>query len=206
MDEFDLKDIWKDSDDQAEKFYQSIEPEVLELARKKSNNILQRIKRNAIMESIAGLVVTVLFCYYIRNHPYFGWMILSLFVIGLMAFIPFIDLIKKIKAVPTQNVVDSIGAYHKILSAYLKKMKIMALVLVPLGFIGGFGSSFMENGGDWEELLDPKRLLLILGLSGLALGGMFWFIFKKQIFHLYQKPLDELKAIHDGLLTQQKIN
>ena len=38
MEEFDLKNIWKISNNQAKVYYQSIEPEVLEISRKKSND------------------------------------------------------------------------------------------------------------------------------------------------------------------------
>jgi hypothetical protein len=76
MEEFDLKNIWKSSDDQAKVYYRSIEPEVLEISRQKSNDLLHEIKRNAINETVTGVLLMFAVFYFFRNHPYV-WILYS---------------------------------------------------------------------------------------------------------------------------------
>ncbi|MFK7775140.1 MAG: hypothetical protein AB8F94_23570 [Saprospiraceae bacterium] len=204
MEEFDLKNIWKISDEQAKVYYQSIEPEVLEISRKKSNDLLQEIKRNAINETVTGVALMLIIFYLFRNHPYV-WVLYSCTVIlVLSSYFSTKEFIHEIKSVSTQNVVESIGNYHKILSKALKKLKFLIWIFVPISFVLGLLASFTDNGKDLEILTRWDGILLTIGISVPVLFGMLWFVSKKYIFFMYEGRINELKKIYDDLKSQER--
>ncbi|MFK8009652.1 MAG: hypothetical protein AB8H03_25045 [Saprospiraceae bacterium] len=205
MEEFDLKNIWKMSNDQAKVYYQSIEPEVLEISRKKSNDLLQEIKRNAINETITGVILMFAIFYFMRNHPYV-WILYSCTVILVItSYFSTKKFIHEIKSISTRNVVESIGSYHKVLSKALKKLKFLVWIFVPISFILGLLASFTDNGNDLEILTRWDGILLTIGISVPILFGMLWFVSKKYIFYMYESQIIELKKIYDDLKNQEKI-
>lgn len=204
MEEFDLKNIWKISDYQAKVYYQSIEPELLEISRNKSNDLLQEIKRNAITETVTGVVLLIGIFYFFRDHPYV-WILYACSIILVMSsYFSTKKFIQEIKLISTQNVVESIGNYHKVLSKALKKLKFLVWIFVPISFILGLLASFTDNGRDLEILTRWDGILLTIGVSVPVLFGLLWFVSKKYIFYMYESRINELKRIYDDLLKQEK--
>ena len=202
MDEIDLKDIWKDSDQQAKSYYQSIEPEVLEMARKKSKGVLNKLKRNTIGDFSVGIILWVFFFYYFWDHQYFWLMAGTLFTATMVSIIPAYKFFNKLKAVPTHDVVNSIKGYHEVLSAELKKTKTKVVFMVPIFFIVGLIMGFTQTGGSIIRILEWKILIPTLLISIVAIYGLRWLTLKKHIFLLYEKPINELKEILDDLLAK----
>lgn len=205
MEEFDLGSIWKDSNKEADAYYQSIEPEVLEMARQKSNTIYQKLIQNALAETAVGVIIWIMLVWLLKDHEYV-WLFISVFIL-LVAHSGYKtwNLYRKLKAVPTQNIVDSIGGYHKILSEALRKIKRLILIFVPLGYIMGFFYGASSADGDITKLAEPKILIISIVGSIVVLGIMNWFIFKKYLVWMYEKPLQDLKEIHEGLLNDSQI-
>ncbi len=204
MEEFDLKNIWKVSDDQAKVYYQSIEPEVLEMARKKSNDLLQEIKRNAINETVTGVILMFAIFYFMRDHPYI-WILYSCSILLVVSsYFSTRKFIHEIKSISSQNVVESIGGYYEILTKALKKLKFLVWIFVPISFILGLLANFTDNGNDLEILTRWDVILLTLGISIPVLFGLIWFVSKKYIFFMYESRINELKKIHDDLKSQER--
>ena len=199
MDEFDLQDIWKASDDQAQSYYQSIEPEVLEMAKAKSKSVLAKLRRNAIGDSVGGFILWGFFFYIFWTSPYFWLMAGSLALLTVVSIIPGIKFYKKLKAVPTQNVVESIRSYHNLLSEKLKKSKRRLLYFMPFFFVIGLVMGYTSEGKDLSGILELKVLLTTIGLSIVTMFVLHWLTFKFHIFYLYEKPINELKEILDDL-------
>lgn len=202
MEEFDLQDIWKESDEQAKSYYQSIEPEVLDMARKKSKGILNKLKRNLIADSSMGIAMWVFFFYYFWDHQYFWLMAGTLLIVTILSSIPAYKFSKKLKAVPTQNVVKSIRGYHEVLSTELRKTKSRMTIVLPIFFIVGLIMGFTGAGRGIIELLQWKILIPTILISILAIIGLRWLTFKFHMFHLYEKPINELKKLLDDLLER----
>ena len=204
MEEFDLKNTWKISDDQAKVYYQLIEPEVLEISRKKSNDLLQEIKRNAIYETVTGVILMFAIFYFLRNHPYV-WILYacSLVLVG-ASYFSTREFIHDIKSISTQNVVESIGGYYKILYKALRKLKFLVWIFVPISFVLGLLASLTDNGSDLEILTRWDGILLTFGISVPVLFGMLWFVSKKYIFYMYESKINELKKIYDDLINREQ--
>ena len=202
MEEIDLRDIWKDSDEQAKSYYQSIEPEVLEMARKKSKGILNKLKRNTIGDFSVGIILWIFFFYYFWDHQYFWLMAGTLLIVTILSIIPAYKFIKKLQAVPSQNVVGSIQGYHEVLSTELKKTKAKLVYILPVFFIVGLVMGFTMTGGSITLLFEWKILIPTILISIVAMYGLRWLTFKKHMYILYEKPINELKEILDDLLAE----
>lgn len=204
MEEFDLKNIWKVSDDQARVYYKSIEPEVLEISRKRSNDLLQEIKRNAINETITGVILMCAIFYFMRNHPYVGVLYTCTILLVVSSYFSTREFIHKIKSISSQNVLESIGSYYQVLAKAVKKLKLLVWIFVPISFVLGLLASFTDNGNDLEILTRWDGILLTIGIAGPVLFGMLWFVSKKYIFYMYESRINELKKIYDDLKSQEK--
>lgn len=203
MEEFDLKTIWEKSEVKAKAFYQLIEPEVLEIARKKSNNLLQEIKRNAINETLTSLLLLVGVFYFFRNHPYVWILYLCSVLLVLLTYRSNRKFIHEIKLVSINNVVESIGGHLNILIKALNKLKFQVWIFVPISFILGMLASLTENGNDLYILTRWDGLLLTIGISVPVLFGILWFVSKKYLFYMYERQINELKKIYDDLKSKE---
>lgn len=204
MEEFDLKTIWRNSEEKAKAFYQEVEPEVLEMAHKKSNNLLQEIKRNAINETITGLLLLIGVVYFFRDHPYVWILYLCTVLLVFSSYMSTRKFIHEIKSVSTYKMVESIGGYLNILTKALNKLKFQVWIFVPISFVLGMLACLTENGNDLGILTRWDGLLLTIGISVQVLYGLLWFVSKKYIFLLYEKPIIELKKLHDDLISQDE--
>ncbi len=204
MEEFDLKNIWKLSDDQAKVYYQSIEPEVLEISRQKSNDLLHEIKRNAINETVTGVLLMFAVFYFFRNHPYVWILYFCTVLLVVTSYFSTREFIHEIRSISTQNVVKSIEGYYNVLSKALRKLKFLIWIFVPISFVLGLLASFTDNGNDLEILTKWDGILLTLGISIPVLFGMLWFVSKKYIFYMYERQINDLKRILDDLKSQEQ--
>ena len=204
MEEFDLKDIWKIADDKAKVYYQSIEPEVLEKSRRKSNDLLQEIKRNAINETVTGILLMFAVFYFFRNHPYV-WILYSCTVLLVASsYFSTREFIHEIRSISTRNVVKSIEGYYNVLSKALRKLKFLIWIFVPISFVMGLLASFTDSGNDLEILTRWDGILLTLGISIPIIFGILWFVSKKYIFYMYERQINELKKILGDLKNQEQ--
>lgn len=204
MTEFDLKSTWKESDEQAKVYYQSIEPEVLEIARKKSNDLLQEIKRNAINETVTGVILMLAIFYFFRNHPYVWILYSGSILLVVSSYFSTREFIHEVRLISTQNVVKSMEGYYKVLSKALRKLKFLIWIFVPISFVLGMLANFTDQGSDLSILTRWDGILLILGISIPVLFGILWFVSKKYIFYMYERQINELKKILDDLKRQEK--
>ncbi len=204
MEEFDLKNIWKDSDEQAKVYYQSIEPEVLEIARKKSNDLLQEIKRNAINETVTGVILMLAIFYFFRNHPYVWILYSGSILLVVSSYFSTRAFIHEVRLISTQNVVESMEGYYKVLAKALRKLKFLIWIFVPISFVLGMLASFTDNGNDLSILTRWDGILLTLGISIPVLFGILWFVSKKYVFYMYESKINELKKILDDLKSQEQ--
>ncbi len=205
MEEFDLKNIWKKSDDQAKVYYQSIEPEVLEISRKKSNDLLQEIKRNAINETVSGVILMFVVFYFFRNHPHVWILYACTILLVVSSYFSTKEFIHEIRSISTKNVVKSIEGYYKVLSKALRKLKFLIWIFVPISFVLGLLASFTDNGSNNLEIFTRwDGILLTLVISIPVLFGILWFVSKKYIFYMYESKINELKQILDDLKSQEQ--
>ena len=182
-----------------EDYYASIESEVVKMARQKSNSIVQSLYQKVLWEWVASIVILIGAIYYVRNMSSFYWFVgLCVLTLGI-TWIPYRDMLRKIKATPTQNMVECLTSYINVLNGFIQRLKWLAYILAPIGFLFGlFAGMNNPNLGESEDLSLTAAVMIIL-ISVASLGGMFWFIYKWYIPKLYGKPKEELEVLLEGL-------
>jgi len=204
MKEFDFDSVWKNSDEQADKFYRSVEPKILEMAQQQSSDILATLRRNMIKEwvlSFAGLLFLGIVLY--SSQYYFLIMTLGI-GLTLVYSIPYLNVLKEIKEVSTFNTVDFIKSYIKILDTFIKRLKIFTWGTMPFAVALGVFISF-DQRSDLEKLI-PTGIgdtLITFLIFGVVIGGMSWVIFKHYIPKLYGNRKLEMENLLENLKNQE---
>lgn len=196
MKEFDFDSVWKKSDEQADEFYRSVEPKILEMAQQKSSDILQKLRSNMIKEwglSLAGMIFLSIALY---GTPYYSF--IMIFSVILLAFysIPYVSTLQKIKEASTLKTVEFIELNIEILDTFIKRLKFSTWVTMPFAMaLGAFIS--IDDKSDFSKLIPetPGEILLIIVISLLVLGPIVWFTFKKYIPDLYGARKTEMEEL-----------
>ena len=193
MKEHNIESLWKSSNQKASDYYKSIEDEVLQKAKKESNGLFAKIRRNVIIELISSVIVAFGFPFLFRDDKT-AFIVISIFMMILLVFtfIFYLNYLHRIKNVHEPDILSALKLKENILAAYIKKMKLFLYVSVAIGFsVGAF-----TGKGDFV-LWDIKNLFILV--AGIPIVLLFIWLGKKYIWALYQKHLDKLRDCIKGL-------
>ncbi len=199
MDEFNLDNVWKDSDNQAEKYYKSIEEEVELMARKSSHSILTKLKKTILWEwivSVLMLLILLPISYY-TYAPHFSLRVILCVIVCIAVWIPYQKMLKKIKITPTQNILGCIESYIEILEHFIKQIKTLMWVFFPIALVVGFfpySKNINEISGSFALTMGAV-LIIIFAL-------VYWFLVKIYIPKLYGQPKKEFEELLEGLKSE----
>ncbi len=206
MNTFDINKIWDSGADKARSHFDSVKDNVEKLARKKSDNILHKVKRKLIIELIATIIFIVLVgvgIYHFSEkivYPY----TLSVLVALFLSVRLFVKLFRDINRVKEKSVVASLEKTIIIIRYYIRQSKILVYVLTPVGFLVGFLSRVIVDGIDFttHNLLVLGGVLLVVGVPSVI--GIIWLANKKYYKIMYEKHLDELESVLANLKNDLK--
>jgi hypothetical protein len=200
MKEIDLNKIWDSDLEKARGHFENLEdPE--SLARKKSGNILQRIKRNMMAETIAGIVLMAAFCAGFWSWDrivFWGLLVLAVLTILYSAWL-YLRFASQLNRVNQQDVRSALEHYVNLTSRYIRRLKVILYYLTPLGAYVGMSLVLIP------ELLgeETKMWILAYGLSTLValplVLALVWFVNRKYIPWLYGRQLDAFRETLEGL-------
>ena len=199
MKEFDLNDAWKNSDKQAEEYYSQIKSEVMELAQKKSESILDNLKRAIIWEWIATFIIVIITLILCRDNPNFWRGVIGCVVLLIITAVPYFRLWSELKRTPTQDMVTCIQSYIKILNSFIQRIKHFFLFMLPVGFFVGL-YIVMEDGATFDiaKIQWDKLAFYFVFAAGL-ISTLFWFLNKYYMPNLYGKTKNEFQDILESL-------
>lgn len=203
MEEFDLNAIWKNSDKEASDYYHQLEGDVMQMARQRSSSIIQRMKQNALIELIAGIVLWLGLFYFFAENPLIGYLLGGGILLYLGTGYSVYRMLKKFRSINTKNVKESVAGYLQLFRKSSQRTKILLYIVMPLGYTLGFMMGFIEAGGDWSDMASPWKLLLILGISAVVLGIIMWFVTRKYMHWMYGQYIEELQEVHDNLSLEE---
>lgn len=199
MEEFDLNKAWEEGDDSAKEYYKTIEEEVLSMARKNSNDILNRIKRNIKGEWIANAVIYPMIGFILWDDPLFwAYVVFAILILGI-AWLPYRKLLKRIDETSSKNIVDALKSYVEILADFTQRMKTLFWMLMIPSLFFGFYLGISQSGGIPSEKITFKLVSITILALGAVFGLTYWFSFKKYFPWLYGKPKNELKKLLEDL-------
>lgn len=195
MQEFDLQKIWGQGDQAAKAHYRSIEPEVEQMATRRSSNVLRKVLRNALAElSFSLLCIGLIVLFFDSDTNVFWAFVAAGIAASIISGYFFIRLRKKLKAVPQTNLRESLMANIQILRQFVNRLYLYTYLFLPIGFYVGALSSMSDH----SEIFSPsglKTLLVITAIGIPLLLLMGWFVKAKYIRWLYGKHLEELEGI-----------
>lgn len=200
MKEIDLKNIWGSDSQQAKDHFATLtDPE--KLAKKQSKNILQRIRRNMLYETIFSTILVLILSYAFYQWDkilFWGWIVLASIAL-LISIRVYGAVLRELKRVPTQNVRDSLAEYVRLVGRYIRRLTVIVNYITPVGYLAGLALSAMNdiNEEPLREILIPIVIGGIFGLPFIFL--MIWFFNKKYIKWLYGRHHEALKETLAGL-------
>ncbi len=203
MEEFDLGAIWKDSEENANAYYEGLEEDIVEIARRQSSSVVQRMKRNAWVELLAGIFLWAGIFYWFRDNPLFGYLTGFGLILYLGTGVGLYKMLMRFREINSMNVLDSITAYLKLFRKSYRRAQLLMYVLLPIGYILGFFMGFLAAGGTIEKLQEPWKIVLILSFSVLVLAAFIWFTTRKYMYWMYGQYIEELQEIHDNLIEEE---
>lgn len=198
MQEFEINELWKKNEKHASEYYSKIENKIMDLAKKNSNSILQKIKNRILLEWLISFVVTAYVFYTFRNHPNLYVLIISVLILGIFIWLPYGKVLSKIKTVSTQNVVNSLETYVDILNEFMRHLKNTFLIITPILLILGIYMVGNTNSSGIFEYLQTNLTRITLAVVFLVI---FMILAYKFLFPaIYGNPKKEL----EDLLTSLK--
>ena len=195
MEEDKLKVIWQNGDKEAAKYFDDVSTELVQKAKHKSNDVLQRVRKNMIWEFLVSIALSVLFIWYFQNSELLLYVIV--FVISGVGFSLKVNMnyLRKISRVNDENVLVAMTNRKEILAKYYKRIRRMTYILTPIGFLFGISLSILENGDDLT-----KSLIL-----GLFVSPFLFLLIRfslRVVDSLYGMPLTHLTSIHNELVSE----
>ena len=206
MQEFDLKDIWEGAGAGAEAWYKELRPELVAMARKKNDSVLQRIRRLVLQEVIFSLVVFAFAVYYLRDIPLALYLLMIVFFLGVMAisYRYYMQFSREIAQVPTMNIVESTSSYLRILSNYKNRLIRLSIALMPVGLIVGFLAGFGAGSeNDFSALQKPLFWVISIVALGIIAGPTYLFTRWYYRFFLGSKE-KELEQVLERLRQEEE--
>lgn len=205
MEEFDLGAIWKENEEGANAYYDGLEEDVVEIARRQSSSAVQRMKRNAWVELLAGIFLWAGIFYWFRDNPLFGYLTGFGLILYLGTGIGLYKMLMRFREINSMNVFDSITAYLKLFRKSYRRAQLLMYVLLPIGYTLGFFMGFLAAGGTIDKIQDPWKIGLILSISVVILAIFIWFTTRKYMYWMYGQYIEELQTIHDNLIEEELV-
>jgi len=198
MDEFNLDNVWKDSENQAGEYYKSIEGEVEVMARKDSHSILSKLKKTILWEWVVSVLMLFVLLMVLYNTPRFYLCVIFGAITFIAVWIPYQKMLKKIKITPTQNILRCIESYIEILEDFIKQIKSLIWVLIPIGLLVGFSTETKDISEiSWSFVLTMCSTMVV------TLGLVYWFLVKVYIPRLYGQPKKEFEDLLESLKSEE---
>lgn len=204
MKEFDFDSVWESSDERANEFYRSVEPKILKMAQQKSSDILAKLRRNIINEWVLSSIAFIYIAYALYGYPYYALIMITAVVGSLIYAIPYINVLKEMKEVSTQNTVDFIKSNIKILDTFIKKLKLFTWATMPIALIFGFLLGISE-GGKFDKMIPSNIMeaLILISVFGVVFAVFAWLIFKQYIPSLYGNRKAEMEELLRSLESNE---
>jgi hypothetical protein len=165
MQEFDLQELWGQSDDRAEAWYDRLRPDLVAIARQKNDNILQRIRRLVQGELLFSTLAFAGLLFYWQNFHLASFLLMELTILLVMviSYRHYLRFSREIEAVPAMNIVASTEAYLNILRGYKKRLVRLSILLMPVALLVGFMAGFgLGSENDYSALKKPKFWLITI--------------------------------------------
>ena len=200
MSEIDLNSLWESDRDKANTHYQSLS-DVEKMAKQKSENILNKIRRTAFVESIISTVVVAAMAvlFYFIDIWVFAVFIVFITPVFILSYRLYRNYTRNLNDVNQRKVTESISVYVRLTKKYLNKVKFYIYYVLPIGYITGLAVSTLSN----PDIEATREIIERLGI-GLAIGipfvaFMIWFFNKKYIKWLYGRHYKALKQLLEDL-------
>jgi len=198
MKEIDLIDVWKKDDQKSKSFFDNIAPELETYVRKRSSDLLAKIKRNVWIEIIITFMSVPLLFFIDTGLPNFGFLIALLLLIYIVVLFPYISFFKNINQIQSKDVLNNLKVKRDILKRFLLRVKIIFRILLPLALI--LGLYFKASKGNLEAAFTwDLSFLLITGVILLAIPILDWFINKTYYWNLYGKHIEVYEKMIESL-------
>lgn len=204
MSELDLNKIWNSDREKARDYYESLS-DVEKLAKQKSDNILNKIRRNILVESVASIILVILvgIAFYNWERLVFWGFLVFIVIVTAMSFRLYVNFAHSLRDVNQQNILNSLKEYVRITGHYIKRLKVYIYYVTPIGYMVGLAfGTFADAGSETAE-----QLLLRIGI-GILIGipiliPMIWFFNKKYIKWLYGRHHEALKQVLENLEKEE---
>lgn len=204
MKELDINKIWNSDRDNAKSYYESLS-DVEKLAKKKSDNILHKINRNMLIESIFTFVIIIIIAvaFYRWERLVFWGFTAFIVPVTLLSFRLYRNFRRDLQQVNQKRVVESLREYVRLTGDYIRRLKVYIYYVTPLGYVVGLVFGTLANTG--QDTL--QEMLIRIGI-GLAVGVpilifIIWFSNKKYIKWLYGRHHEALRQLLENLEEEE---
>ncbi|MCF8232770.1 MAG: hypothetical protein K9J27_11330 [Bacteroidales bacterium] len=204
MSELDLNKIWDSDREKARDHYESL-TDVEKLAKQKSENILNKIRRTAFVESIISTVVVAAMAvlFYFIDIWVFAVFMVFIIPVFILSYRLYRNYTRNLNDVNQRKVTESISAYVRMTKKYLNKVKFYIYYVLPIGYITGLAVGTLSNP-DIEatrEIIERLGIGLAIGVP--LVGFMIWFFNRKYIKWLYGRHYKALKEVLENLEKEE---
>jgi len=196
----DLKSIWKQSESD---FQPKNEAEIALMLKGKSISIIEKLKRNVLIELIFTICVDVVLLVYAISLEKGAWKSTSISLL-VMCTASTIYYMKKLILISrfqvNENLRETISQLIKNLAGYVKFYKKSYAILYPVYFLLGLLFGALERGTEKyiEFLSKPATIIYLILMAGLFFFVSTWFA-SWYLKKLYGNHLDKLKRILEEL-------
>ncbi|MEN0007031.1 MAG: hypothetical protein AAF798_22965 [Bacteroidota bacterium] len=204
MKEFNINDTWKVSGQEADQYYAAIKNQVMEMARQRSQGILDRIIRFGRWELISGAIVWCILLV-MAWSDFNSFVVLAILGAVTFAFSGrlYFSMLQNIRQVNSLHTKEAIKQYISILSSYHKKVANYVTWGTFVGFFGGLAAGLIS---DMEDLWEKLTNWMFWGIILVALVLLYFlgrFLKSAYLHYSIVKFIDELREVLEGLGVEE---
>jgi hypothetical protein len=169
----------------------------------KSKHPAAKIMRKVLIENVLNILISMLFIYTIhRLHSHSVLIEIGLVVIvlaqGIFGFRRVIELNKIIQY--SDNTKDFLNQFLSSIKSYIRILSNFALIIAPIGFIGGFFVGFSDGSGlsfieSIKSALTNFKVLTIFLLSLAVITVFIYSLVRVFYYIIYNRNIIQLKQL-----------
>ncbi|HAA14083.1 MAG TPA: hypothetical protein DCE41_21275 [Cytophagales bacterium] len=165
MQEPDLRALWAQGDAEAQTYYERVAPHIEEWAKQRSHDLMAKLKRTALYEMIASVLMIAAFVLYIRpDSPAFIPMVVVFSAIMLFAVVWYWQILKKLRGLQGKSTVESVKRRTEILRRSIRNLQIYMVTITPFALAFGMWMYTVDAEVPAGEESAPWWIYVLVGI------------------------------------------
>jgi hypothetical protein len=168
MDYEKLEDIWNTDHSDSNYFNKSIRPEINNIINQKSGDLMEKLKRKILTETILTIALIAVVLITTRENATLYPMLMGVSALVIVSLLPYYKLWSQMNVVQELDIMKSMDLRIKIVKSFIKSLKRFVWVVTSLAMLLGLWLVLFESG-KYDMGAISYEPIIVIGLATLAI-------------------------------------